>query len=336
MALIQCLNCGHMISDKAIKCPKCGCPVIKDYINYQQPVEEPAYYESENHTRKWLYAVIGVLIVAIAGFGFLWYSQSKGNKEIREFVMQFSKAVESGDSVTIRNLYPDAADADSLYIPNSEFMITKNDKSNNFKVEWNNDVWVELTSQEKGKWIIGSSQGLFAWPENMMEFAKKTGQWKAGLTDKELSTRMNDKEFKNKLIDEFCNNFKKKVIQKGSLEVLKESQFELDPWTLGITIANSNDVQISGNDYKVTMRVWNQYIYNGNMDENEAWSSAFVQGKDITPMGETVLSRSFEGMFEWVKDNTVKIQWNINNQQLFDKYFVAKGNEYENYSNSNN
>ena len=111
-----------MISDKASRCPKCGCPVIKDYINYPQPTEEPTHYENENHTNKWLYAVIGVLIVAIAGFGFLWYSQSKGNKEIREFVMQFSKAVESGDSVTIRNLYPDAADADSLYIPNSEFM----------------------------------------------------------------------------------------------------------------------------------------------------------------------------------------------------------------------
>ena len=80
-----------MISDKAIKCPKCGCPVIKDYINYQQPVEEPAYYESDNHTNKWLYAVIGVLLVAIAGCVFLWYSQSKGNKEIREFVLNKRK-----------------------------------------------------------------------------------------------------------------------------------------------------------------------------------------------------------------------------------------------------
>ena len=27
MALIECSNCGHMISDKATKCPKCGCPI---------------------------------------------------------------------------------------------------------------------------------------------------------------------------------------------------------------------------------------------------------------------------------------------------------------------
>ena len=27
MALIKCSECGHMISDKARKCPKCGCPL---------------------------------------------------------------------------------------------------------------------------------------------------------------------------------------------------------------------------------------------------------------------------------------------------------------------
>lgn len=26
MALIKCTECGHMISDRAMKCPKCGCP----------------------------------------------------------------------------------------------------------------------------------------------------------------------------------------------------------------------------------------------------------------------------------------------------------------------
>ena len=29
MALIKCSNCGHMVSDKGTKCPKCGTPIIK-------------------------------------------------------------------------------------------------------------------------------------------------------------------------------------------------------------------------------------------------------------------------------------------------------------------
>jgi hypothetical protein len=43
------------------------------------------------------------------------------------------------------------------------------------------------------------------------------------------------------------------------------------------------------------------------------------------------LSHTFEGAYESVKESNVKIQWNITNQQLFDKYFVAKGDEYEKY-----
>ena len=29
MALIKCTECGHMVSDKAVECPKCGCPLEK-------------------------------------------------------------------------------------------------------------------------------------------------------------------------------------------------------------------------------------------------------------------------------------------------------------------
>ncbi|MFQ9295063.1 MAG: double zinc ribbon domain-containing protein [Bacteroides fragilis] len=28
MALIKCSECGNMVSDKAISCPKCGAPVV--------------------------------------------------------------------------------------------------------------------------------------------------------------------------------------------------------------------------------------------------------------------------------------------------------------------
>ena len=27
MALIKCKDCGQMVSDRAVRCPKCGCPV---------------------------------------------------------------------------------------------------------------------------------------------------------------------------------------------------------------------------------------------------------------------------------------------------------------------
>lgn len=38
MALIKCTGCGHTISDKAIKCPKCGVPVQNGVIT--PPIQE--------------------------------------------------------------------------------------------------------------------------------------------------------------------------------------------------------------------------------------------------------------------------------------------------------
>ena len=55
MALIQCTECGAMISDKAKSCPKCGCPVEHD-----DQVEETS--NRPRRIGKWiLIAVIAIL-----------------------------------------------------------------------------------------------------------------------------------------------------------------------------------------------------------------------------------------------------------------------------------
>lgn len=45
MALIKCMECGHVISDKASACPHCGCPLDKDT---KKACEECGYQISEN------------------------------------------------------------------------------------------------------------------------------------------------------------------------------------------------------------------------------------------------------------------------------------------------
>ena len=128
MALIKCPECGHMVSDKATKCPKCGCPTKEATVPHQEDAarnDMPVYDEEESPTNKWLYVVIALLLAAIAGGGYLWYSQSKGNQKVQLFVEQFLKAVETGDRATIRYLYPYADTADSLALPGTEFMASE-------------------------------------------------------------------------------------------------------------------------------------------------------------------------------------------------------------------
>ena len=39
MALIKCNECGNMISDRATKCPKCGCPIGNVGISQEEIID---------------------------------------------------------------------------------------------------------------------------------------------------------------------------------------------------------------------------------------------------------------------------------------------------------
>lgn len=70
MALIQCTECGAMISDKAKSCPKCGCPVEHD-----DQVEE-----SSNRPRrigKWI--LVALIAILAIGSGVAYFTMSKEN-----------------------------------------------------------------------------------------------------------------------------------------------------------------------------------------------------------------------------------------------------------------
>ena len=102
MALIKCKECGSMISDRATKCPKCGCPIGQnracsecgeqipegvsecpncgcptteaEEIPVQQEILEaqPIYYSEDNggRSQKWLYVLIALLLAIIVGGGY--------------------------------------------------------------------------------------------------------------------------------------------------------------------------------------------------------------------------------------------------------------------------
>lgn len=340
MALIKCKHCGNLISDKATKCPKCGCPITKGskpHIHQETPQVQPFYYENKKggSSSKWLYGIIGVLVAIIAGGGYWWYSRSGDEREVKQFVEKFAKAVELGDKQTIQQLYPKSNGAESLHVSYyvDSMSIVHPTGNDTIDVKLSHSQSIRLAKDAKRQMYIVSSKGLFDFPKEKIDFAIKTGWINSSLDDAVKAERLKDKEFYKSIVNEFCSNFKKKVIQKGSLRVLKPADFELDDWKLGITMANTTDVVISGSDYKVTMKVWDQNLYNNSLNENAAFFSITINGKDIAPNGETLMSHSLKGS-QMVKDNSVRIQWLIDDQKLFNKYFVAKGDEYEKYLES--
>lgn len=104
MALIKCTECGHMISDKTTKCPKCGCPTKEALVPHQEDVASDdmlVYDEEEDPTKKWLYGIIALLLAAIAGGGYLayskWLNDDRRKEAIVELTPEFIKAIEKYD-----------------------------------------------------------------------------------------------------------------------------------------------------------------------------------------------------------------------------------------------
>ena len=74
MALIKCPECGKEISDKANACPNCGCPLGKT---------DSEVITQTKHTKKskWIFVIIGLIIVVVAITRFSIYKASTQKEE---------------------------------------------------------------------------------------------------------------------------------------------------------------------------------------------------------------------------------------------------------------
>ncbi len=87
MALIKCENCGQMVSDKASKCPKCGCPIVKRPVvvtptptptptpKVEKPIApaQQAPAQSSSHIKAIIITVCIVLLLVCGGVGGYFY-----------------------------------------------------------------------------------------------------------------------------------------------------------------------------------------------------------------------------------------------------------------------
>lgn len=54
MALLKCIDCGHDVSSRALRCPNCGCPIsaiLATPMTYSKPaVSSDDYYDDDNYS----------------------------------------------------------------------------------------------------------------------------------------------------------------------------------------------------------------------------------------------------------------------------------------------
>ena len=116
MALIRCSKCGHMISDKAKKCPKCGANISND-----RPCSTHVEYKTYHRPKKSLSPLIWILPLIVLGVvaAFIYFCITQYNStysEIEHEIVELDNTIpteregEIIEKTTIQEKYKDSAD----------------------------------------------------------------------------------------------------------------------------------------------------------------------------------------------------------------------------------
>lgn len=84
MSFIKCPECETEISDKAISCPKCGCPIVG------RENEKTEFSKSPRKRFPYIVIVIGIITVLVIGIvcTLLFINKNKPAKEAMEIIIQ--------------------------------------------------------------------------------------------------------------------------------------------------------------------------------------------------------------------------------------------------------
>lgn len=96
MALIKCKNCGQIVSDKADKCPHCGCSVSVNEALENVVVQNTQREKNNGISNKQIsFVALTCLLVILFGGGIWWFLNS--HEEIVKITPEFSEAVHKYD-----------------------------------------------------------------------------------------------------------------------------------------------------------------------------------------------------------------------------------------------
>lgn len=151
MALINCPQCGHMISDKAKACPKCGYVLNNEQA---KPVENIDDEESESQFDdctpqqggglKWILIVLAILVIG-GGVGYYFYADNKAKKEIALAAEQ--ARLDSIEAARLDSLRQDSIARRNFTSPDLEFHGLHGDVK-----KYVLDDYATYTFDENGKW----------------------------------------------------------------------------------------------------------------------------------------------------------------------------------------
>ena len=269
--------------------------------------------------------LFGLMVAGMVSCG----GENKQQK-VESFASRFAGYVNQNEMDSIEAFYP-KANFDSLAnLPTDEITVKENEDGT-YKVTYSDDQWIEVNVGENGNITVDKSKGVVAFPEDKRELAVSTGMLTDDLNDVKAQKRMSDNDYFEWLKKKSPKNNHIVTVTPG--KTVKRYFEEYEGWDarMVITVTNTSDSHISGNDYSITYKskVWD-YSHGSEFPPSYIKRGS-VRGIDLGPHESERISLTkdyadnFYG-FEIIPEK--------GKENLFTYKFTPSGNEYQEYLDS--
>lgn len=251
------------------------------------------------------------ILMLFAGIGLIVSCGKKASPEdeVRNYGKYFVEKVNANQIDSLTASYPDISKADSIAPLQSDTILVVEIAPGQYDLTLAEGITLKINRSEDGDITVEESRGLFVFPADKVEIAKKTGLANDSTSDKLMGEKIKDDDFFKYLDNDIKNSKSKLLTIKGG------------------TVTNSSQKVIDGNDYKVIKR----FVVAGNYFSKGGASFSSINGKTLQP-GESMkipLVQALMGM-----ESLSGIKWQIPDEEVIVKYIPFTGNEYQEYLDS--
>lgn len=250
-------------------------------------------------------------------------SETNSLQEVQDFANTFAEMLAADELESVLSAYPELADAQDLAsVEDGNITVKASGVPGEYDVTLTDGVTMKVALSDDGQITVKESKGLFTYPEDKVEIAKKTGLWDDSLNDVQLNERMSDEGF-----FKWVKNAKEvnpnKLISIGEFEDnVKDEERGTAVYDGYQYLKNNTDVEINGNDYKM---IYKGMYWDGSGEER--WTKT-KPGKTIPPRGKVKVQASggYHG-----GETVEQIKMTLSPEQLQEKYGSYTGKEYQEY-----
>lgn len=245
---------------------------------------------------------------------------------MKDFGGSIVELVEKNDIEGLKKVYP-KSNFDSIGFAEKagEIKVENIEKSDNYKVDFGNEAWIEIVPDGETFRIL-KSRGIAAFPAEQYNLAKECGMFNEKTADIKLAERMADKDFFFWLKGKAAAQLSEMIsMTPGNKNISFRHDAECNRGNWPVTVTNNTGHEVKAADYTVYYTAVYDNCSDGSVPQSYVKRKA--KSKDIAPGSSVTINCHEECCF------TLKAPELVINASTGDSMaeYKATGKEYQEY-----